>query len=253
MNKRVLIIANDDPDIGSDKDKESYHRFFTSLEGGAWLDSEIIELCAPSVQELDKCISTNGLCNMDYLIVVFSGHGSYKWGVGKTLLSMKGDREDMNFCVYDDAICRIAKKQLTILDACRCSGQVSSMGMLKEACMNCNTANIYGLCRAAYEDQIENVPDGSLVLYACEKGMETHGEKGVGGDFSLALKNGIMIGLMANDSKSFYLPIADALDAVKCFPRTKCSQIEGDDALGGLPWILNRKISDALTSRLICE
>lgn len=253
MNKRVLIIANDDPDIGSDKDMESYHRFFTSLEGGAWLDSEIIELCAPSVQELNKCISTNRLCHMDYLIVVFSGHGAYQPTIDKTILCMKGDTEDMNFCVYDDAICSIAKKQLTILDACRYSGEVSQLGMFKEAFQLDRATDYIDEFRYIYEEQISAIPNGKLILYACEKGMETLGEKGVGGDFSLALKNSFMIQAMANDSKSFYLPIADALDAVKCFPRTKCSQIEGDDALGGLPWIINRKISDALTSRLICE
>lgn len=78
MKKKILIFGCTDDGVGTSKDLYNYRNFFTSSTGGAWLEtSEINLLSDPSKADLLLILDKLQKENLDYLIMVFSGHGSY--------------------------------------------------------------------------------------------------------------------------------------------------------------------------------
>lgn len=242
MNKRVLIIANNDTKIGADADIANYRQFFCSKEGGCWNPEEILDIYAPTAQELWAYVGRHGLAELDYLIAIFSGHGGYDKKANKTTLCLRGDTTGLDACISDKELSSIADRQLTIIDSCRAWDDEEASAMVKSARSILSEANMRGLFRAAYEDQIRSVfddDDGRLTLYACEIGQSTAGEKNVGGDFSLALQNYRYISSKATCYPSFYRSIGNAFDAVSLAPHLNNPECEGDSHLKNLPWIFN--------------
>ena len=241
MNKRVLIIANNDTKIGADADIANYRQFFRSKEGGCWNPDEILDIYAPTTQELWTYVGMHRLAELDYLIAIFSGHGGYDKKTNKTTLCLRGDTTVSEVCISDEDLSSIADRQLTIIDSCRAWDEEEASAMVKSARSVLSEANMRGLCRAAYEDQIRSVfeNDGRLTLYACEIGQSTAGEKNVGGDFSLALQNYDYISSKATCDPSLYRSIGNAFDAVSLLSHLNNPVCKGDSHLKKLPWIFN--------------
>lgn len=239
MLKRVLIIANDDPGIGSQIDLENYERFFKGINGGAWLDNEIITLPAPTKEQLVQAIREHQLHEVDYLIVIFSGHGAYDPDTDRTILCLRGKTNNPDHLIYDTDINAIAEKQLTIIDSCRFWGPTNNQEMLKESCVSCSTANLFALSRIAYENQINNVQAGHLTLYACQARQTTFGDSASGGEFTQALLDRDFIKTVTRPTTSMYFSIIHALWAAQILHPDNQPQKEGNAHLGALPWILN--------------
>lgn len=79
MKRKMLIIANpgerdaENYCEGVNQDVPRYHRFFTSIQGGAWKTDEIKTLIRPEPREVDLALSE--LKSADYSMVIFCGHG----------------------------------------------------------------------------------------------------------------------------------------------------------------------------------
>lgn len=242
MNKRVLIIANNDTKIGADADIANYRQFFYSKEGGCWNPNEILDIYAPTALELWTYVGKHRLAELDYLIAIFSGHGGYDRETNQTTLCLRGDTIDPDVCISDKELSSIADRQLTIIDSCRAWDEEEASDMVKSARHILTESNLRGLYRAAYENQIRSVlddDDGRLTLYACEIGQSTAGEKNVGGDFSLALQNYDYISSKATCDPSLYRSIGNAFDAVSLLSHLNNPVCKGDSHLKKLPWIFN--------------
>lgn len=245
MNKRVLIIANNDTKIGADADIANYRQFFCRKEGGCWNPDEILDIYAPTALELWTYVGMHRLAELDYLIAIFSGHGGYDRETNQTTLCLRGDTIDPDVCISDKDLNSIADRQLTIIDSCRAWDEEEASDMVKSARHILTESNLRGQYRAAYENQIRSVLDDNddddvrLTLYACEIGQSTAGEMKVGGDFSLALQNYSYISRNATSYPSIYRSIENAFDAISRAPHLNNPECKGNSHLKKLPWILN--------------
>ena len=117
MKRRAIIIAN--PGLegtesylgGVLKDISNYQSFLCSELGGCWLEGEIVKLIRPSVNRVRNTIQ--GLSNVDYALIIFSGHGCHDTQRDSTVVDL-GD-EDIDSIELRSG----ASKQTLILDCCR--------------------------------------------------------------------------------------------------------------------------------------
>lgn len=117
MKRKMLIIANpgeldaENYCEGVNQDVTRYHRFFTSIQGGAWKPDEIKTLIRPEPREVDLALSE--LKSADYSMVIFCGHG-YSRKNGTTMVELYKD------CDYDsNNFKQGAARHTVILDCCR--------------------------------------------------------------------------------------------------------------------------------------
>lgn len=80
MNRKLILIANDNGLPGVRVDIENYERFFRSAQGGLWgneeYEHEIRTFLQSSALGLhDYIMMTEGLRHVDYWLIVFCGHG----------------------------------------------------------------------------------------------------------------------------------------------------------------------------------
>jgi hypothetical protein len=90
MRRIALLISNTNGLEGTKADVAKFSRFLRSLQGGAWEDSEIFPLPDPSRIGLFACLRKVRQVNVDYAIVMFSGHGGYR---NETVLEINPDEE----------------------------------------------------------------------------------------------------------------------------------------------------------------
>jgi hypothetical protein len=160
MKKRILIIGNNSGLQGVNVDVKNYHHFFRSSMGGSWEDYEIEKKLNP--RKIDLQVELLILKNMalDYLIVIFSGHGGQK---RETVLELNSSGETIN----DTELQNIAKRQLNIYDCCRSypedlSENVRFSNLLKSMA--------YQNTRARYEARIMQAIHQQASLYSCSIG-----------------------------------------------------------------------------------
>lgn len=243
MKKRVLMIANNAGSIGALKDVELYTNFFLSLDGGAWEPSEILEpLVSPSASELMARLITLHAEKLDYLVVIFSGHGCLHKNMKDTCLCLRGETLDADTCILDRNLLGFAKKQLTILDCCRY--WETEPELLVECAKSASVTPSWGQkmkIRLRYNSQIENVPDGNCVVYACARTQEAMGEEAMGGEFSCLMSNPSYMATQQDRSQYSLKTVGDAfamaygiLSQKNVFPEL----VVTDASMSELPWLM---------------
>ena len=164
MNKKLLIIANNDGLPGVKKDVNNVIRYFKSITGGFWTNDEIVLFEDPSVGEV--CNNLQSLVNekLDYLVTYFSGHGDWK---RSTNLYLNPNEEFISESDLDG----IADRQLSIFDCCRGVEEGTSLGDLIEFSSRMQNYDEYYRIRDAFNNRILQARGGTHTkLYSCSIG-----------------------------------------------------------------------------------
>lgn len=185
VTRKALIIGSPDKDIpGVNVDIKNINSFLLSAIGGAWKDSELINLTNPTINEVRKNISL--LMQYDYSFVFFAGHGYYSIQKDSTILNINATQELDSIELREGA-----SKHTLILDCCRV---LKDDRVLKEAAMESlifDSANqqkpTASKCRAYFNKKIEECSSGLVVMNSCDLN-ETAGENASrGGYYSSSL------------------------------------------------------------------
>lgn len=237
------MIANNTGAIGATKDVELYTNFFLSLNGGAWDSSEILgPLVSPSSSELMSTLIALQAEKLDYLVVIFSGHGCLHKNMENTWLCLRGETLDASTCILDSQLLGIAKKQLTILDCCR--ARDTEPELLVECAKSASATPSWGQMmkiRLQYDALIKQVPEGGCVAYACARTQEAMGEESVGGDFSSLMSNPSYLATQQYRRLHNSVSVGDAFEMVhgilsqrNVFPELLVT----DARMRDLPWLM---------------
>lgn len=165
MEKKILLIGNNDGLPGVKIDLENYKKYFLSEIGGEWYDSEIIEKLNPKKEDLIKLIDSLRTKLLDYIIVIFSGHGGMK---RDTILEINPENELFSETRFEN----IASKQVTILDCCRTYAQ-----NLSESVENMRFMKSFSAARgtrARFERRIREAASQQIKIYSCATGECSH-------------------------------------------------------------------------------
>ena len=187
MKKKLLLIGNNDGLPGVKIDISNYKKYFKSLTGGQWNDTEIIERLNPKKDELISLIAFLKALNLDYLIVVFSGHGGMK---RETVLELNPEGEIFSELRFEN----IAKRQVTILDCCRAKFQTITESIHEVKMFK--AGGVIGT-RERFERKISESLPQQIKLYSCAEGEYSH-DTPKGGAYS---KN--LIEAAINDNSEF--------------------------------------------------
>lgn len=160
MKKKILIIGNTDGLPGVKVDIEKYKDFFLSPFGGSWNETEIVEkINSPKLKILSE-LQLLMKFKLDYLIVIFSGHGGQKRQ--ETVLEINPTGELMS----ESELKNIANRQLNIFDCCRAYSPT-------ETSLTSEILNFYASStstRDRYEKRIMAASHQQISLYACAVG-----------------------------------------------------------------------------------
>ena len=186
MNKGILIIGNPGKGKhyceGVEKDLLNYRKYFSSITGGAWEDDEIKTLLCPTVTEMNRAV--NVLDEMDYSVIVFSGHG-YSNINGETIIELSDDGDE-----YSENILK-ATNRTVIIDCCRKLWLPPTILEKRADFMNLYESARYSslreLARLKYEDYIKNSNGMPVVMYSCSLGECANDNSELGGDYSYQL------------------------------------------------------------------
>lgn len=161
MEKRILFVGNNDGLPGVKIDLKNFRKFFTSKYGGNWYGSEIIEMLNPTRLALLRKIQELKNLNLDYCIVIFSGHGGQHREI---VVEINGDEELM----LESEFKNISKKQLTIFDCCRglMENLYENRGLNGPAMTKSFSADDQFI-RAKYEIRIAQALNQQVTLYSC--------------------------------------------------------------------------------------
>lgn len=165
MKKKILLVGNNDGLPGVKIDLENYKNYFKSKTGGEWYDSEILEKLNPKKDDLINLIDSLKNQNLDYAIVIFSGHGGMK---RETILELNPEGELFSETRFEN----ISRKQVTILDCCRVYAQnlsesIRSMKLVK-------SFSAYEGTRARFEKRITEATPQQIKMYSCAEGECSH-------------------------------------------------------------------------------
>lgn len=157
MKKRILLIGNSTGLPGVKVDINNYKAFFMSDYGGAWNEDEIEVLMNPDIDFLHYEILRLRISKLEYLIVVYSGHGGWN---RDTFLEINEKEQTIS----ETRLSGIARKQITILDCCR-----ARFTFEKSAQLEFSTRSVSSeLIRRKYESFIGQAIDQQVKLYACQ-------------------------------------------------------------------------------------
>lgn len=209
MTKHILLIGNpgdkdaDNYCAGVLKDLENYKNYFKSFAGGEWYDSEITCLVKPDCftvrNELKK------MAELDYSIIVFSGHGYSR--DGQTYVELKPGEDDDDYCNdIPESEFMNSGRRLIILDCCRKNiplinlDESVSEQFAKHFAMERST-------RKTYESTLLNSAKINTILYSCSLNEYSQDDERSGGVYSYNL---------VKSACQLY----DSLDAGKYYPAT---------------------------------
>lgn len=190
MNKKILIISNPgEKDAenyceGVNVDVREYISFFTSANGGAWNEDEIIILNKPTVSDLNKALYK--LQNCEYSIIVFCGHGYYSLHNDSTFLELQTDIE------YNSSLLRSnTSKRTIILDCCRkIYNDLPSTFDESHVLMNfSNTMTISkSVAREFYESELSKCHNAIILISSCSVDETAGDSSSKGGYYSYSLR-----------------------------------------------------------------
>ena len=184
MTRKTLIIANPGTTgnylPGVLIDVMNYTRFLQSAIGGYWYANEIEALTNPDRASLT--MSLTKLKNVDFSIVIFTGHGYFSEAKNDTILELKSDVE-----IEASRLLTGTGKQLLILDCCRKEEQTAilskSFQKFAESYQYVNPA----ACRAIYDRLISNSVGPDTITFACSIGEYSRDDAQRGGLYSYNL------------------------------------------------------------------
>lgn len=244
MKKAVQIIVNNTGGIGAIDDERKYKAFFSSIIGGAWTKDEILPtMYKPTADSLKKQLVQLEIIGVEYLVIVFSGHGGLSDDGRNTLLCLDGEGEKPDCNILDSALISNEQRRLVILDCCR-TMERQGAGLLTESEDFIKAAHRVvpsaASVRRAYESAVLATPIGTAVLYACEPTVGTTGADGEGGVFSNRLKDISCITGQVDPSLPGIYTIGDAHAAIKDLPDLYDPQLcYTENGMRRLPWIVN--------------
>jgi hypothetical protein len=179
MRKKILLIGNNNGLEGVNVDFQNYIQFFKSKTGGEWNDGEIITMMNPLKVLLNLQIANLKRENLDYLIVIFSGHGGQE---RETVLELNNKGES----IEESALKYISTRQLNIYDCCRSYPTKAEAATEKMIRLFDSGGKIFYSTRARYEVRIMSSISQQICLYACSIG-ETAEDTKDGGIYSSSL------------------------------------------------------------------
>lgn len=157
MKKHILIIGNNEGLPGVKIDIENYNQFFMSPFGGNWFPNEINVKLNPTKSELSAELNRLKGMSLDYLIVIFSGHGGQE---RETILELNPRGETIG----ESDLKYLATRQLNIFDCCRCYpmslNESALFKVLSKAFTGINT-------REKFEKRILQAVPQQVDLYSC--------------------------------------------------------------------------------------
>jgi hypothetical protein len=180
MKKRILLIGNNDGLPGVQKDFVNYKSFFMDEIGGNWHHDEIISKMNPKKTDLKKELQNLKNSSLDFLVVIFSGHGGQK---RETVLEINDNDEQ----IYESELNNIATRQITIFDCCRVYPLLEFTERYDRVLRK--SASITTNIRELYERRIMQAIPQQLSLYACSIG-ESASDTNDGGVYSKNLLKG---------------------------------------------------------------
>lgn len=179
IRKALIIYCNNTAsgDLrGPSIDNLLYREYLKSSLGGMWLDSEIISLPNPTIQELNETLKS---CyqNADYTFTIFTGHGF----VDKNHMQyfeIKGSNVPLT-CVLNHA-----KRQTLIIDSCR--GIESLAEALSDEFSEKRFKDID--TRKIFENNILDCEEGCTFMYSSDINQSSSDSKEGGAYLSSLLK-----------------------------------------------------------------
>jgi hypothetical protein len=160
MEKRILLLGNNEGLPGVKVDLKNYKDFFKSPIGGSWLETEIDTMINPTKSELTNKLRLYSGLTLDYLIIIYSGHGGQE---RETLLEINPNGE----LIGESELIYISKRQLNIFDCCRCYPEaLHESYQFKVLVKSFSGLNL----RQEYEKRILQAISQQVILYSCAIG-----------------------------------------------------------------------------------
>ncbi|TKB46862.1 caspase family protein [Ferrimonas sediminicola] len=166
MKRRALIIGC--PGSGSDflpgvqADMKNFNSFLQSDRGGRWYSSEIVTLYNQSKYSIQNALNQIKREHLDYLLVVFSGHGEYSDQAMCRRLYV--DRE----YIYETDLRQLCNRQLLILDNCAARDDSVLEKKAEMIFEGLSARNMYRNHRTVFENNVMACPPQEIVLYSCD-------------------------------------------------------------------------------------
>lgn len=189
MKRRALIISNPGEQgaenycEGVNLDVRQYRDFLTSACGGFWGSSAIKHLPRPSIREVR--IAMEELTDVDYSLIIFTGHGWFSTTTQSTILTLREGQEIEHTDLMDGP-----PRQTLILDCCRENFPglpLDEMIRAKAAMFSAGSLFHPKECRRYYKQQIEDCAAEIVVMYSCSSGQRSGDDSQRGGVYSYNL------------------------------------------------------------------
>ena len=197
MRRHALLIGYSGWDINGQErlntslDIENYKSFLMSLNGGAWLHSDIEEeneitvIQDKSLEEINDTIEEIQKEQYDVVFTVFSGHGDYD-DIENYCRRLEVSKKD---CILETDLLKFADRQILILDSC--SGLRSEEKAVRSNSINDGYTLLQGtrefyIARKKYEELCLSCIPQTLRFYAAEAGNYAN-DTSMGGLYSRAL------------------------------------------------------------------
>ena len=161
MKRRAIILGDVAGQLSTNLDMEKVCNYLLSLNGGAWLPSEISKKANISRNELDQLLLDTKRGNYDYVFLYFSGHGGYNRG---TVIELNPQEET----IREQSLSNLASRQLCIYDCCRTLPK-SQIDKVASAMNNFSeSASLVGEhARLLFDERIMNAYEQQMSLYSC--------------------------------------------------------------------------------------
>jgi hypothetical protein len=160
MKRKALLIGNTNGLQGVKLDIEKTSAFLKSPQGGTWYLSELEIFQNPEKASLLARVEELKRQSLDYVFVLFSGHGGHK---RQTILELnaKGDT------IQESQLHKIADRQLNIYDCCRVVVQEQIKRSAAMESLTASFAESASNARRRYEQRIMQAIPQQIQLYSC--------------------------------------------------------------------------------------
>jgi hypothetical protein len=160
MRRHALLFGNTHALAGVKPDIRKFDSFLRSETGGLWYDAEIETCFDITRSDLMSRLDRIKKLDLDYLIILFSGHGGQKRET-EIELNKQGER------VSTSELLGYAARQLTIFDCCRSYEELEGQIIAYNAYPNV-------MMREKYEARIMTAVPQQVVLYSCSPGQVSY-------------------------------------------------------------------------------
>lgn len=165
MKRKAIIIGNTSGLEGVRVDITRFTTFLKSNTGGAWFDSEIEIFENQTKSTLLQTVDVLRKQSLDYLIILFSGHGGQ---LRQTMLELNEQGET----IAETALRQIAERQLNIYDCCR--SYPTKVRKIALDSVSASFSESVNFCRRRYDDRIMQAIPQQALLYSCSIGQVSY-------------------------------------------------------------------------------